>query len=581
RMLAQDVKPDRMARVRFKVHDLLHANKAGSNALVGYAGAAFVVAPLTTDAAALDDLVDALAPDIMPKPGNDAAAGIAQGVKLLERAGHHGGSLVLVTDTAGKAAVAAARQADSQGVRVSVLGVGGTQGTPVHLANGSLLTDAAGNIVMARRDDARLQQLARAGGGVYVAMSANDADIHALAGQLRPGHQSTQGAAGKQGQWRDMGPWLLLPLLLLGALAFRRGWLLLLPLVILPCVMPKAVAATGMPAHAASSAPTPGWRQHWSDLWHNADQRAAQALAKGNARAAEKLAATPAWRGAAAYKAGDYAAAAKAFAAAQGADAAYNLGNALARQGQYKQAIKAYDKALKMDPGLADAQANRKAVEAWLKRQKPKPPRQDGGQHSPKSGGKSGGKPNGQSGDKSGGQSGGKPGPSGASKASSQTGHKDTSGSSEKAGQSGRKTSQPTSGQAANRHAKQPQSAPAPAASAMPSPANAASTAPRPASASSIGASSAPNVAQARQERAEAARATQHLHRQLQGKTGQPAAAAFDLGRMPASAASADRLPQDMQRALERVPDDPGGLLRRKFQLQYQERRQQRGEGGS
>ncbi|HEX7340379.1 MAG TPA: colicin transporter, partial [Rhodanobacteraceae bacterium] len=47
RMLAQDVKPDRMARVRFKVHDLLHANKAGSNALVGYAGAAFVVAPLT------------------------------------------------------------------------------------------------------------------------------------------------------------------------------------------------------------------------------------------------------------------------------------------------------------------------------------------------------------------------------------------------------------------------------------------------------------------------------------------------------------------------------------------------------
>ena len=34
---------------------------------------------------------------------------------------------------------------------------------------------------------------------------------------------------------------------------------------------------------------------------------------------------------------------------------------------------------------------------------------------------------------------------------------------------------------------------------------------------------------------------------------------------------------QAMEQLLRRVPDDPGGLLRRKFQLEYQ-RRQQRGD---
>jgi Ca-activated chloride channel family protein len=32
------------------------------------------------------------------------------------------------------------------------------------------------------------------------------------------------------------------------------------------------------------------------------------------------------------------------------------------------------------------------------------------------------------------------------------------------------------------------------------------------------------------------------------------------------------KLPADIRQALQRVPDDPGALLRRKFELEYQER---------
>src|SRR3546814_4142324 len=73
--------------------------------------------------------------------------------------------------------------------------------------------------------------------------------------------------------------------------------------------------------------------------------------------------------GADAYRSKDYAAAADAWKALPGADADYNRGNALARAGRYEDAIKAYDQALAQQPGMADAIANRRLVEA-AKRQK-------------------------------------------------------------------------------------------------------------------------------------------------------------------------------------------------------------------
>lgn len=561
RMLAQDVKPDRLQRVRFKVHDLLHANASGRNGLVAYAGAAFTVAPLTTDAHALDDLVDALAPAVMPVAGDAPARGIARGAALLRHAGVQGGSLVVVTDTVDAAAIAAARHAHAQGIRVSVLGVGTTKGSPVELADGNLLTDPSGNVVMARRDDASLRALAAAGGGVYVPMRADHADIEALAAQLHDSHRASAPMSARGARWRDMGPWLLLPLLLLAALSFRRGWLLVLAVVLAPCVTPPAHATGVQPAAAGSVArpgpavpdpAAPAWRARWSALWHNADQRAARALADGHPRRALAMAHSPAWRGAAAYRAGDYAAAAQAYAQAPGAEAAYNLGNALARQGRYRAAIKAYDKALQQDPKDSDARANRAAVRNWLRKHQPPP-----------GANRTGARPN---------QSQGKRGPhppqrKGAGQGSAQA-----------------SSAPPSAASSAQ---------PAEAASGQ-APARAASTqaAARPAPASSgAGARSAPPT-HGKAARTDAAPDTQPG----QGGAGQPsrvlprqAPAAstttpptFNLGQVPAHSGSSAPLPQTMQRALERVPDDPGGLLRRKFQLEYQERQSghARGDGG-
>ncbi|HET8897444.1 MAG TPA: VWA domain-containing protein, partial [Rhodanobacteraceae bacterium] len=372
-MLATDLTPDRLTRARYKVRDLVEASRGEQNALIAYAGAAFVVAPLTTDADTVLNLIDPLQPNVMPVPGNNAASAIELGVKLLAQAGISGGSIVLVTDGADAAAIAAAGKARAAGVTVSVLGVGGSTGAPVRLPGGGFLTDSGGNIVLTKLDADSLSRLAAAGGGRYRTLQAGGADITAL--HLQSGRRtapSADAASARAEQWRDRGPWLLLPLLPLLALMFRRGWLVMVALVLLlPLATQPALAAdSAAPAPATSVAPAASATASWWDaLWRNRDQRAAAALAAGQPQVAATLARDPGLENAAHYRQGDYQAAAQGYAAQPGAAAAYNRGNALAREGQYEPAIKAYDKALAMQPDMADATHNRALVEQALKQQ--------------------------------------------------------------------------------------------------------------------------------------------------------------------------------------------------------------------
>lgn len=519
-MLVRDVAPSRLDRARYKARDLLHANSEGLNALIGYAGEAFVVAPLTADAHSLDDLLDAMAPDTMPVDGNDAAAAIERGMALIHDGKAGGGSLVLITDLAEPDALAAARRALAAGVHVSVLGVGTPAGGPVLTLEGALQRNAAGNVVLAKRDDGSLRALAAAGGGKYVVMRADQSDINELHGELR--NTTVTLAAGQTGdEWQDRGPWLLLPLLLLAALAFRRGWLLMVPLLALP-LLPGTASATS-----------------WQDLWQRPDQQAAQALRDGNAKRAQQLARDPAWRGVAAYRAGDYAAAAQSLQQAAGTDGAYNLGNALARAGKYKPAIAAYDEALKRDPSNADAKANRQAIEDWLRKQQQQSP-QDQKQHEGNDGKKNQSSPGEQG-------NAGKQGPKGqrqdgqpqdqASKQAGQ-GDKPQDKDGKDSGDQG-KAAQDSSGQDV-----EPQSAPR-------------------------------NAQEQAEQKAQAERAQQALKQQMDAALAKPADEQGEKNHQLGTLAQDDpqsKLPADLRHALQRVPDDPGALLRRKFSLEYQQR---------
>ncbi len=91
-------------------------------------------------------------------------------------------------------------------------------------------------------------------------------------------------------------------------------------------------------------------------------------------------------QGVRAYQQGDFGTAARQFEAVDNAEGWYNLGNARARQGDLDGAIQAYDHALSQRPGMEDAVANRAVVDAARKRKKP--PGAKAGASPPSQGGK-------------------------------------------------------------------------------------------------------------------------------------------------------------------------------------------------
>ena len=367
-MDAQDVAPSRLARARLKILDILERRSSGQTALVVYSSNAFTVTPLTSDTDTVAALVNSLSTDIMPSRGSYPVAAIQKGRKLLEQAGVGFGEVLLITD--GGSSPAAARAAAAiraAGFRLSVLGVGSLQGAPIPQAGGGFVTDRSGNIAVPKLETDSLRELAAAGGGRFAVLGADDSDLDALlSDDFSDGSRSDDSLA--TDQWKEEGPWLLLLLVPLAAMAFRRGLVLLLVLGFLPLTEP---------AHAFG----------WQDLWRNSDQQAQQQLAEGNAAAAAELFEDPGWRGTANYRAGDFANSAADFAAGEDADSLYNLGNALARLGEFESALDAYEQSLEILPDSEDAVYNRDLVKELLEQQQESESEQQDGQNAEDGGG--------------------------------------------------------------------------------------------------------------------------------------------------------------------------------------------------
>jgi len=339
-MDAQDVAPSRLMRARLKILDMLDRRGSGQTALVVYSANAFTVTPLTNDTDTIAALVNSLSTDIMPSRGSYPIAAIQKGQQLLEQAGAQVGEVLLITDgSSSPAAERVARDLKETGYTLSVLAVGTTEGAPIPQLGGGFVTDQSGNIAVPRLEEHSLRGLAAAGGGRFSKLSTDNRDLdYLLSGEAGARLASDESLA--TDRWREEGPWVVLLLLPLGAMAFRRGWILLVALAILPMTEP-VYAAT------------------WDDLWQTRDQQARALLEEGAAGEAVELFENPDWKAVAQYRAQDYAASAQMFAEQEDTRSLYNLGNAMARQGELESAIDAYEQVLEIDPDDADAEYNR------------------------------------------------------------------------------------------------------------------------------------------------------------------------------------------------------------------------------
>lgn len=351
-MDARDVAPTRLIRARTVAGHILDASANYRTGIISYAGGAWVLAPLTRDGRTLKEMLRVLETSIAPAQGSRPDLALRRAAELLTRADAKNAEIILFSD--GFRAEHARRVASDlrqRGHRISILATGTADGAPIPLRTGGEMRDFNDERVIARTDMTKLKTLAEAGGGTVLKIGdATSGLIGWLDGmRIEQDDEDTADLDDTIITYRDDGPWLLLPLLFLAALAFRRGWLMVLPLALF--LSPPPV------------------RADWTDLWFRDDQQTAAAIDRGDFETAIDKAPDRQWLATALYRSGQYAMAATVFAEDGTPDAFYNSANALAMSGNFEAALGAYDEALALNPEHEDALFNREIVQQLVEQQ--------------------------------------------------------------------------------------------------------------------------------------------------------------------------------------------------------------------
>lgn len=165
--------------------------------LVIFAGEAYQLIPASSDYASVKSFLNSISPDEIPVQGTDIESAIKVAQASFSKDKSVGKAIVLITDVEElddpQAAVNAVKNAADNGIQVDVIGVGTSDGVTIPYQNG-WFRDDSGQVVYTRLNSELGEELAKAGGGVYVnAVSGNALSL--LQKQLRSVRRSAMGSA--------------------------------------------------------------------------------------------------------------------------------------------------------------------------------------------------------------------------------------------------------------------------------------------------------------------------------------------------------------------------------------------------
>ncbi|MCB0210023.1 MAG: VWA domain-containing protein [Anaerolineae bacterium] len=183
-MMAEDFKPNRLARAKLEISELMDRLDGNELGLVLFSGAAFVQFPLTSDFATARTFLESAYPGIISRPGTDIAEAIqvARNGFNEERATQK--VIVMLTDGENHRTdvLGAAQEAADQGIIIFTVGFGSPDGEPIpqydHLGNLiEYKKDSSGNTVLSHLDETTLQEIAAITSGAYFRAAADGREV--------------------------------------------------------------------------------------------------------------------------------------------------------------------------------------------------------------------------------------------------------------------------------------------------------------------------------------------------------------------------------------------------------------------
>lgn len=338
-MLATDIQPTRLERSKFKINDLLDSNPKARIALVGFAGTAHTIIPLTRDYKIIKSHIDGLSPQIMPYQGTNlkAALEIADTLTNVTTAP---ATILLISDDFMDETFNLLQQFVLEGnISVEILPMNTISGANVpNFRGNATMRDSQGKNVHSSLDTSILAKLNSIEKINVNNLTLDKSDMELLAKKVSKNLEFKEDD--KEDDWQDRGLWFVIPFAFLVLLSFRKGWVIYSFLILLSFSSCNNNAT-------------------FKDLWYTKDYQAQKLADKGDYLLAAETFDTPLRKGIAFYKAGKYNEAINAFSQDTTAMGAYNLGIAFYKNGDYAAAEIAFGKAIELDPTIEYAQKNK------------------------------------------------------------------------------------------------------------------------------------------------------------------------------------------------------------------------------
>ena len=185
-MMAEDIKPNRLERAKQSISKLVERLSDDKIGLIVFAGDAYTQVPITMDYISVKMFLSAINTEIVPKQGTAIGSAINLGMKSFSPDFDASKVMIIITDGENHEddAVAMAKQAGEKGITIHTIGLGLPQGAPVPVyktsGQKSYLKDEEGNTVISKLDETMLNQIASAGGGLYIRASNTRVGLNAL-----------------------------------------------------------------------------------------------------------------------------------------------------------------------------------------------------------------------------------------------------------------------------------------------------------------------------------------------------------------------------------------------------------------
>ena len=168
-MLAQDFEPNRLERTKFAINRLLDGLRQDRVGLVAFAGDAYVQLPITADYVTARNFAAQLSPTMVSRQGTAIGAAIDLAASSFSSGSEGSRVLIVISDGENHEddALAAAKRAAEQGIKIYTIGIGTPEGAPIQIG-GEFLKDDQGNMVVSKLDEPSLEEIALSTGGAYI-----------------------------------------------------------------------------------------------------------------------------------------------------------------------------------------------------------------------------------------------------------------------------------------------------------------------------------------------------------------------------------------------------------------------------